>query len=117
MSRLRFGGCAVRRALFENRPVDVPDVRPLAQFAPLACFAILAARSRGGALVGQHRIRRRLEFRLAGRELAIERRQPGILFGGSRLDSPEGVELAAKRRLPFLNFDKCLLSLGHTPIV
>ena len=109
MSRLRFAGRAVRLPFLENGVVHVPDVRPLAQFAPFACFGILAARSRRGGLFGQQAIRRRPKLRLGVGQLAIERRQPPILFGGSRLDTPERVELAAKGGLPFLYFDKCLL--------
>ena len=115
MRRLRFGGRAVSRALFENRPVNVPDVRPDAQLPPLACFGILAARSRRGGLFGQQRIRRRPKLRLGVGQLAIERRQPGILFGGSRLETPQAVELAAKGGLTFLNLDKRLLRFGHRP--
>ena len=92
--RLRFGGRAVRRpALLEDGVIDVPDVRPLAQFPPIACFGILAARSHHGRLFGQQRIRRRPKLRLGFGALAIERRQPRVLFSGARLDTPEPVEL------------------------
>ena len=55
-----------------------------------------------------------LKFRLGFGQLAIERRQPRILFGGSRLGGAEGVELAAKGGLPFLNLNEGFLSLGHS---
>ena len=114
VSRLRFGGCAVRLPLFEKRPVHVPDVRPDAQLPPLACFGILAARSRRGGLFGQQRVRCRLKLGLGRRQLAVQCRQPGILFGGSRLGGAERVELAAKGGLLFLNCDVVFLSLGHS---
>ena len=50
---------------------------------------------RRGRLFGYQSIRRGLEFRLGVGQLAVERRQPPILFGGSRLDTPEGVEFSA----------------------
>ena len=97
------------------RPVDVPDVRPVHKLAPLPRFGILAARSRRGRLFGQQRVGRRPKLRLGVGQLAIERRQPGILFGGSRLDSfRRVVELAAKGGLPFLNLNEGFLSLGHS---
>ena len=101
MSRLSFCGCAVGcAALFEDGIVDIPDVCPLEQFALFPRFCILAAvRSRSSGLFGQKVIRRLPKFRLGFGQLAVERRQPCILFGGSRLDTPKPVELRTRSSL------------------
>ena len=86
--RLRFGSRAVRLPFLQKRPVDVPEIRPPAQFAPLACFGILSGRSRRGGLFGQQRVSRRPKLRLGVRQLAVERRQPPLLVGRPLFDSP-----------------------------
>ena len=113
---LRFVRGPVRRPTFlENGGQDVAHVRPRAKLSLFPRFGILTGRGRRGRLFGQQRIRRRPEFRLGFGELAVECRQPPILFGGSRLDRPELVEGRSEGGLALLRFNEGLLSSGHIP--